>query len=352
MLYSLHIQAQTDKWNMLAYYAFSYADSLHLSSKDNKASKQLYKAIKTMQDSISPEVYKSYKQMADLYRLQAKEGKIKLKKYGDEIKIPILLDSVGYGDYRTVQVFINGSIKGKNIRILFDSGSSNNVITPQLCQELGLKDTHLHLDIQGTDTASNGVTFADELLLGNIKLQHLPFLIDSLNTEDVDKESGIAQYDAIIGLPLLRILGKTTIDFDKHLITSDDISDGNVEPNLIYRNLRNMYYLEYEHGGKKLTAIPDFGAVTSVLGESYNENYPDTLSLPTDSMSFLGYGGEKQTAITAMSNYDITIAGYHKIIPSILAIRQDGFDDLLGMDYFSKFHRVIFNLRNNTLRVE
>ena len=334
-----------------AYLAFSQADCLHRMKENHKAAKLLKQYLSKNRSEISEKVILNYTEMANFYEDQANEGEVTLEAT-DIPKISFLLEDVGFDEYRSKVVIVNGSIDGKSVRFLIDSGSSNNVLSRELVDKLHLPISANSISIEGSGTSSSKYTFAKEVKLGNIHLNHLPFIISDLEQSSVDKHSNIAQFDAIIGLQLFQLLGKTIFDFDKKVITTDYQDDGTSIPNLSYSNTHNMIFLEYEHKGYKLSAIPDMGAQTSILGDSYRRNIPKSSLAKELELSYIGYGSEvKETKALQLPYFELEVSGVRSKIPRVLAYQEERFQDLLGMDYFSRFHKVIFNLRKMTLRV-
>jgi hypothetical protein len=288
--------------------------------------------------------------------------------YGD-IDIYFWLDSVGPPRSRSVAMRVGGELGRRRTEFTIDTGASINVLSPQTAERLGLTDGNgnrngnsrpgeprdsIHVEGMGSTTGRRIV--ADSLRIGNALFLHVPFIILDPTTGDERTDRYLAHLHAILGRPLLEVLGTTTFDFERQRITAPR------RPKRKQKRTRrsnlsiddNCLVLTLPQHNDTLRLMTDFGATHSTLGPDYFMRHKEEITAcypHPDTVYFGGIGGITAVAEYKMSGFLLRIGRTTLSIPSVSVSPSPVYEPRLGLDFFSRLHRVTFDLRRWRLKV-
>ena len=261
------------------------------------------------------------------------------------------VDTLASDENLSVFLRVPTMINGCNLDFTFDSGSSINLLTPALADSLNLERLGLTVPFEGEGSGHGELAIADELRLGEVRLRHVPFVVADVSTGNDSLDLALSHLHAIIGLPILETLRTTEIDFRQHRVKVVEPLQG-VESNLAYDDNANELLVSVRHHDEQLRLIPDFGASHTVLGADYFYRHRDWIQAYCQSREvfFAGVGGMNACREYAFPQFDVKLGQLVFTLPTATVV-DIPYDNRLGMDFFSRCQRVVFDFTRMSLLV-
>ncbi len=269
-----------------------------------------------------------------------------------DVEIHFDLDSVGPPGSRGVALRLPGTLNGRRATFTLDTGASTSVISPQLVDRYCLRLLDDSVSLEGMDTVTVCRAVADSLTVGLLTLRRVPFLVASAATGDEAYDRYLDHLQLVVGRTLLEVLGRTTVDFGTHLITAPR-RPKKKQKRTRRSNLAVVDNMLTVTANDSLPLIPDFGATHSALDHTYyNNNTADVEAASrADTVSYVGIGGIVTAVEYALSDFPLRIDRKTAILPTMTVHTTAGYESRLGMDFFSRLRRVVFDLRRWRLSI-
>lgn len=307
----------------------------------------------------------SYRDQVQQYRALAASGPFyrPLHKSG-EYHIPMVIgDKEGQHS-----IEMDGSINGKGGRFLFDTGAGENLITPKLAKEYGLRSLETDITVAGVGgLKEGGYAIADTLRIGGMTWLNVPFAVIDTHTghEEADKFNEKFQLPPVIGLPVMLCMQEIQLDFaHRELVipaipTPNPLGKSNLmrteteglqlktadetghplyfhfDTGFYYTNMEPIWYTRHRQE-VDATGVPDSLRVAGIGGVSITRTY----KLPQ--MKFqIGNGTVTIDSIKVNTGIDLYTG--EKRSPNFSKGTEDG---VLGLNALEKFSKVIINLKD------
>ena len=307
----------------------------------------------------------SYRDQVQQYRALAASGPFyrPLHKSG-EYHIPMVIgDKEGQHS-----IEMDGSINGKGGRFLFDTGAGENLITPKLAKEYGLRSLKTDITVAGVGGLKDGgYAIADTLRIGGMTWLNVPFAVIDTHTghEEADKFNEKFQLPPVIGLPVMLCMQEIQLDFaHRELVipaipTPNPLGKSNLmrteteglqlktadetghplyfhfDTGFYYTNMEPIWYNRHRQE-VDATGVPDSLRVAGIGGVSITRTY----KLPQ--MKFqIGNGIVTIDSIKVNTGIDLYTG--EKRSPDFSKGTEDG---ALGLNALEKFSKVIINLKD------
>ena len=113
-------------------------------------------------------------------------------------------------------IIINGNICGKKANMVFDTGAGINIISSRDAKKFGIQATDITMDMTGVGKQTGHLAWADNIRIGNMSWQNVPFFIVDMKTGDSKTDSAGTMLPPVIGLPIMQSMGEIQFDFVKH----------------------------------------------------------------------------------------------------------------------------------------
>ena len=261
------------------------------------------------------------------------------------------LDPVGRQADGGVALRLPGALNGRRMTFMLDTGASANVISPAFADSLHLKPLADSVLVEGTGMTTGRMVVADSIEIGNLTLHYVPFCVVDITTGRPAYDRYLHHLKAILGRPLLEILGKTTIDFQHRTLTAPGRpkkkqkrtrrSNLSITDNVLMLTVNDSIRL-----------IPDFGATHSSLDSLYFAAHRDDIlsTARADTVHYAGFGGIVTAVEYTLTDFPVKIDRKTLVLPSI-TVNPSSYESRLGMDFFSRQRRIIFDLRRWRLQV-
>lgn len=362
-LLSNHQQGLGDyTMNMVLLYSANLARTGHYNDAADLL-QNLYSQLAAMgMDSTQIAPYRS---QAQQYRALAACGPFyqPLHKPG-EYYIPMVIESKG-GQH---SIEMEGSINGKEGRFLFDTGAGENLITPKLAKEYGLRFLDTDITVAGAGgLKEGGYAIADTLRIGGMTWVNVPFAVIDTHTghEEADKFNEKYQLPPVIGLPVMFCMQEIQLDFarreliipatltpnplgksnlmrtDNELLQLKTTDDTNrpvcfqFDTGFYYTNMEPTWYNRHRQE-VEAAGIPDSLRVAGIGGVAITRTY----KLPQ--MKFqIGNGTVTIDSIKVNTGIDL-----HTGQRRNTDVSKGTEDGVLGLNALEKFSKVILNLKD------
>lgn len=263
---------------------------------------------------------------------------------------------------------MDGSINGKGGRFLFDTGAGENLITPKLAKEYGLRPLDTDITVAGVGgLKEGGYAIADTLRIGGMTWLNVPFAVIDTHTghEEADKFNEKFQLPPVIGLPVMLCMQEIQLDFAHRELVIPAIPTPNPlgKSNLMRTETEGLQLKTADETGQPLYFHFDTGFYyTNMEPIWYNRHRQevDATGVP-DSLRVAGIGGVSITRTYKLPQMKFQIGNGIVTIDSIKVntgidlhtgeMRSPDFskgteDGVLGLNALEKFSKVIINLKD------
>lgn len=348
--------------NMVLLYSANLARTGHYNDAADLL-ENLYSQLAAM--GIDSTQIASYRDQVQQYRALAASGPFyrPLHKSG-EYHIPMVIgDKEGQHS-----IEMDGSINGKGGRFLFDTGAGENLITPKLAKEYGLRSLETDITVAGVGgLKEGGYAIADTLRIGGMTWLNVPFAVIDTHTghEEADKFNEKFQLPPVIGLPVMLCMQEIQLDFAHRELVIPAIPTPNPlgKSNLMRTETEGLQLKTADETGQPLYFHFDTGFYyTNMEPIWYNRHRQevDATGVP-DSLRVAGIGGVSITRTYKLPQMKFQIGNGIVTIDSIKVntgidlytgeMRSPDFskgteDGVLGLNALEKFSKVIINLKD------
>lgn len=348
--------------NMVLLYSANLARTGHYNDAADLL-ENLYSQLAAM--GIDSTQIASYRDQVQQYRALAASGPFyrPLHKSG-EYHIPMVIgDKEGQHS-----IEMDGSINGKGGRFLFDTGAGENLITPKLAKEYGLRPLDTDITVAGVGgLKEGGYAIADTLRIGGMTWLNVPFAVIDTHTghEEADKFNEKFQLPPVIGLPVMLCMQEIQLDFAHRELVIPAIPTPNPlgKSNLMRTETEGLQLKTADETGQPLYFHFDTGFYyTNMEPIWYNRHRQevDATGVP-DSLRVAGIGGVSITRTYKLPQMKFQIGNGIVTIDSIKVntgidlytgeMRSPDFskgteDGALGLNALEKFSKVIINLKD------
>lgn len=348
--------------NMVLLYSANLARTGHYNDAADLL-ENLYSQLAAM--GIDHTQIASYRDQVQQYRALAASGPFyrPLHKSG-EYHIPMVIgDKEGQHS-----IEMDGSINGKGGRFLFDTGAGENLITPKLAKEYGLRSLETDITVAGVGgLKEGGYAIADTLRIGGMTWLNVPFAVIDTHTghEEADKFNEKFQLPPVIGLPVMLCMQEIQLDFAHRELVIPAIPTPNPlgKSNLMRTETEGLQLKTADETGHPLYFHFDTGFYyTNMEPIWYNRHRQevDATGVP-DSLRVAGIGGVSITRTYKLPQMKFQIGNGIVTIDSIKVntgidlytgeMRSPDFskgteDGVLGLNALEKFSKVIINLKD------
>ncbi|PSJ42116.1 retropepsin-like aspartic protease [Allosphingosinicella deserti] len=239
-----------------------------------------------------------------------------------------------------------------------DTGANLSVVSAATARRLGLR----MLDGEAAVGNSIGsdvpvrIGIAAQVDVAGATLHNVPFAVLADSALDFPMVPGGYAIEAIVGLPVLRALGRVTFGPGERLTVEAAPNRPAAAPNLLL--IGNDPYAEVVIAGRPHPLFVDSGAVSSVLYRRFAAERPDLR--PADAGKTQGKGGVGGTTTVRVANLGplpVAIGGAAAEMKTIdVELADDANAEerygVLGNDILRAFRSVTFDFRRGTLEAE
>ena len=320
---------------------------LHREGRDKQAVKVFRRYNKWAEAGAEPASVADSRRYEALYKACAARPLNVFKRRGDAV-IPFRLDSVGSVGYTSVAVMIPARLNETQLTACFDTGSSANVLSLPLAQQLHLRLTDVPVKVDGEGRIVGRLAFADSLSMGNIVIKNVPFYVFDSPVIGVESTYNLAHLQFILGIPWIQSLGMVHVRMkDRVIISPEEQPLRREEPNLCYSLSGRVLKTRLLHADYAFEAVPDFGASHTVWGRAFMDSHHDYVLEYGHSRNVVygGLGGMKEGVEYVLRGFDVQLGHLRHMFSTVPVFEQEA-DNLLGMDFFCHYREVVFDLKN------
>lgn len=357
----LKTQSENLDLNLLLQSSVMYSMDLSRVGKNKEAyntMSSILSAAYQMMDSLS---LAPYANMATQYRSLIKYSPYQISIAGETGIIPFDTIPTGKPDSQQYLMQITEArINGNPVKITFDTGAGVNVITDSLARAYGLE--FLDADVAATGVASSAGRYAiaKELVLGNIKVNYVPFYVIDIRShnEEADKYIGVLEF--IVGSELMLQLKDVTIDFSAKEIQvpAHVASPSNVRPNMCFSSDMNLVTISEINSQPLMMKLDSgdagFGRLNKYFFEA-NKEYLTTYC-QSDTVNMAGVGGVWSVRCYKLPDVAMNLGGNSVVVPLLdVQTEQHGNymeENNLGIKSMMLFRKIRFNLVDMVLTTE
>lgn len=357
------LKTQSDKLdlNLLLSSSIMYSMDLSRVGKNKEAYDVLSAVLSSAYQMVDSVSLKPYADRAEQYRALAKYSPYQISIMGDRGIIPFDTVSAGKtGSQQYLMQITEARINGNPVKITFDTGAGVNVITDSLARAYGLEFLDANVAATGVASSAGRYAIAKELVLGNVKVNDVPFYVIDISShnEEADKYIGVLEF--IVGSELMLQLKDVTLDFSNNEIQVPVVVavPSNVRPNMCFSSEMNLV-VKSEINGQILKMNLDsgdagFGRLNRYFFDANKEHL--TSHCQSDTINMAGIGGVWSVLCYQLPNATMKLGGNSVIVPLIdVQTEQHGNfmeENNLGIRSMMLFRKVRFNLIDMILTTE
>lgn len=357
------LKTQSDKLDLNLLLSSSIMFSMDLSrvGKNKEAYDVLSAVLSSAYQMVDSVSLKPYADRAEQYRALAKYSPYKISITGDRGIIPFDTVSVGKtGSQQYLMQITEARINGNPVKITFDTGAGVNVITDSLARAYGLEFLDANVAATGVASSAGRYAIAKELVLGNVKVNDVPFYVIDISShnEEADKYIGVLEF--IVGSELMLQLRDVTLDFSNNEIQVPVVAavPSNVRPNMCFSSEMNLV-AKSEINSQILKMKLDsgdagFGRLNRYFFDA-NKEYL-TSHCQSDTVNMAGVGGVWSVLCYQLPNATMKLGGNSVTVPlfDVQTEQHGNFmeENNLGIRSMMLFRKVRFNLVDMILTTE
>lgn len=347
--------------NLLLQSAVMFSMDLSRVGKNEDAYNLLSAVLSSAYQMVDSTSLTPYANMAAQYKCLTRYSPYKIYIAGDRGCIPFDTIPTGKpGSQQYLMQITEAAINGNPVKITFDTGAGVNVITDSLARAYGLEFLDADVAATGVASSSGKYAIAKELVLGNIKVNDVPFYVIDISShnEEADKYIGVLEF--IVGSELMLQLKDVTLDFSAREIQvpATAAAPSNVRPNMCFSSEMNLV-AESEINKQPLLMKLDsgdagFGRLNKYFFDA-NKEYL-TAHCKSDTVNMAGVGGVWSVLCYSLPDAALKLGGNSVIVPLLdVQTEQHGNymeENNLGIRSMMLFRKVRFNLVDMVLTTE
>lgn len=357
----LKTQAEMLDLNLLLQSSAMYSMDLSRVGKNEDAYNFLSIALSSAYQMVDSTSLKPYANMAAQYKSLTQYSPYQISITGDMGIVPF--DTIPTGKQGSKQYLMQiteARINDNPVKITFDTGAGVNVITDSLARAYGLE--FLDADVAATGVASSAGRYAvaKELVLGNIKVNDVPFYVIDIRSHNDEADKYIDVLEFIVGSELMLQLKDVTLDFDAKEIQVPAVAAAptNECPNMCFSSDMNLITQTEVNGQPQIMKLDSgdagFGRLNKFFFDA-NKEYLTT-NCESDTVNMAGVGGVWSVLCYKLSNASFSLGGNSVTVPVFdVQTEQHGNymeEDNLGIRSMMLFRKVRFNLVDMILTTE
>lgn len=281
----------------------------------------------------------------------------------DVYRIPMVIeDNAGQHS-----IGLDGSINGKKVRFLFDTGAGGNLISPELASEYGLRPMDTGITVAGVGGLKQGdYAIADTLRIGGMEWVNVPFAVIDIRTghEEADKFGEEFPLPPVIGLPVILSMQEIQLDFagGELIVPASPAADHLGESNLLRTDSEGLLLKAADEKGAPVYFHFDTGSYYTYMQPAWYDRHRQEVEASgiPDSLRVAGIGGVSITRTYRLPQMEFRIGNGIAVIDSVkvntgidlhtgetrATFYSNGSEDgVLGLNALENFSKVIINLK-------
>lgn len=357
----LKTQTEMLDLNLLLQSSVMYSMDLSRVGKNEDAYNLLSAVLSSAYQMVDSTSLKPYANMAAQYKSLTKYSPYQISVNGDKGIIPF--DTVATGKPGSQQYLMQISearINGNPVKITFDTGAGVNVITDSLARAYGLEFLDADVAATGVESSAGRYAIAKELVLGNIKVNDVPFYVIDIRSHNDEADKYIDILEFIVGSELMLQLKDVTLDFSAKEIQVPAVTaaPSNVRPNMCFSSQMNLVTQTQVNGQPQIMKLDSgdagFGRLNKFFFDA-NKEYLTT-NCESGTVRMAGVGGVWSVLCYKLPDTTLTLGGNSVTVPMFdVQTEQHGNymeEDNLGVRSMMLFSKVRFNLTDMVLSTE
>lgn len=357
----LKTQTEMLDLNLLLQSSVMYSMDLSRVGKNEDAYNLLSAVLSSAYQMVDSTSLKPYANMAAQYKSLIKYSPYQISINGDKGIIPF--DTIPTGKPGSQQYLMQISearINGNPVKITFDTGAGVNVITDSLARAYGLEFLDADVAATGVESSAGRYAIAKELVIGNIKVNDVPFYVIDIRSHNDEADKYIDILEFIIGSELMLQLKDVTLDFSAKEIQVPAVTaaPSNVRPNMCFSSQMNLVTQTQINGQPQIMKLDSgdagFGRLNKFFFDA-NKEYLTT-NCESGTVRMAGVGGVWSVLCYKLPDATLTLGGNSVTVPMFdVQTEQHGNymeEDNLGVRSMMLFSKVRFNLTDMVLSTE
>lgn len=302
-----------------------------------------------------------YADRAEQYKSLTKYSPYQISIVGDKGIIPFDTVRVGKtGSQQYLMQITEARINGNPVKITFDTGAGVNVITDSLARAYGLEFLDANVTATGVASSAGRYAIAKELVLGNVKVNDVPFYVIDIRSHNEEADKYIDVLEFIVGSELMLQLKDVTLDFSNKEIQVPAVAaaPSNVRPNMCFSSEMNLVAKSEINSQILMMKLDSGDACFGRLNKYFfdaNKEYL-TSHCKSDTVNMAGVGGVWSVLCYKLPDATMTLGGNFVIVPSFdVQTEQHGNymeENNLGIRSMMLFRKIRFNLVDMILTTE
>jgi predicted aspartyl protease len=239
-----------------------------------------------------------------------------------------------------IDMVVNGAAQDAVI----DTGAGFSVLSAETARRLGIVPIEGGVDVGNSvdSTVPVRVGIADRLEIAGVVLRNVPFLIIEDEALSFALPTGRYEIKAILGLPVLRALGRVRIEADRFSVLAPAPAGTGEAQNM--HGFADELYVDVALGGRPVALLLDTGANRTSLTARYaTANRAAVAALATRNAHTAGAGGARVQPVANWTDAPVSVGGQQLVLPVIsITLPAEGtatpqLNGVLGQDVLRRF---------------
>jgi predicted aspartyl protease len=245
------------------------------------------------------------------------------------------------------------TVNGTTLDSVIDTGAGLSVLSAGTARQLGIPPVEGGVDVGNSveTTVPVRVAIVDRLEIAGNVLRNVPFLIIADEALSFTLPTGRYEIKAIVGLPVLRALGRVRIEAAGRFAVLGDAPAGEAGAQNMY-GVGDEIYVDVGLGGRPVALQLDTGANRTSLTARYAAaNAAAVAALATRNATNQGAGGARTQAVARWTDVPVAVGGRALVLPEITIALPDADrpppqgNGLLGQDVLRRFDSYTMDFR-------
>jgi predicted aspartyl protease len=215
--------------------------------------------------------------------------------------------------------WISVDVNGTALDSVIDTGAGFSVLSEAIARRLGIAPVEGGVDVGNSvdSTVPVRVAIVDRLEVAGNVLRNVPFLIIADEALSFTLPTGRYEIKAIVGLPVLRALGRVRIEASGRFAVLAPAAAGEAGTQNMHGNADELY-VDVALGGRRVPLFLDTGANRTSLTARYAAaNQAAVAALPTRNATSQGAGGAQVQAVARWTEVPVAVGGRALVLPEI-----------------------------------
>jgi predicted aspartyl protease len=250
------------------------------------------------------------------------------------------------------------TVNGVTNSWILDTGANFSVITESVARKMGLKLSEGTAQTQGSTGAENllHTAIVPEIKIGTATVHNMVALVLQDQALTIPLPKGKYQIDAILGFPVLSVLGELTFTSDNQVQVKVASGDDQSGAKMFMQQLNPL--LQLRINGRDLLMFFDTGADSSVFTVRYYEAFRQEFTgLPKGKHGIGGAGGVRSASAYKLPKVEVGIGNEKTLLENVpvlaepLGTDQDLLYGSIGRDLVARFSRFTIDFKAMRFRV-